>query len=72
MKKPALFAATAFLILSFLGANCHAEGNTIYGCYQKHGGELRIASNAQSCRHNEIAISWNKTGPQGPAGPAGP
>jgi hypothetical protein len=72
MKKPAILAGTAFFLLSFLGINCHAEGEVIYGCYQKHGGELRIVANNHSCRHNEISVSWNKTGPQGPAGPTGP
>jgi len=72
MKKPAILAGAFFLILSFLGINCYADGNVIYGCYQKQGGELRIVGNTHSCRHNEIAVSWNKVGPQGPAGPAGP
>jgi len=72
MKKLAILIGTAFAVLSFLGINCYAGGDVIHGCYQKHGGDLRIVSNAKWCRHNEIAISWNKTGPQGPAGPEGP
>jgi hypothetical protein len=72
MKKLAIFVGTAFVVLSFLGINCYAGGNAIYGCYQKNGGELRIVSNINSCRHNETPVSWNKIGPQGPTGATGP
>ncbi len=72
MKKLTLFAGTTFAVLFFLGINCYAADNVIYGCYQRRGGELRIVSNTNSCRHNEIPLSWNKVGPAGPQGPPGP
>jgi hypothetical protein len=72
MKKLTLFAGTTFAVLFLLGVNCYAGENVIYGCYQRHGGELRIVSNIHSCGHNEIPISWNKVGPPGAVGPAGP
>jgi len=72
MKKLAIFVGTAFAVLPFLGINCYADADVIHGCYDKHGGELRIVSNTNSCRHNEIPISWNKKGPQGPTGATGP
>jgi len=72
MKKLAIVVGTAFAVLSFLGINCYADADVIHGCHDKHGGELRIVSNINSCRHNETAISWNKKGPQGPTGATGP
>lgn len=48
-------------------------GNTIDGCYVKSGkskGQFRVLESGK-CRSNEIAVSWNKTGPQGPAGAPG-
>lgn len=72
MKKLTLFAWTTFAVLFLLGINCYAGSNVIYGCYEKHGGGLRIVSNNHSCHHDEISISWNKVGPVGPTGPQGP
>jgi len=72
MKKLTLFAGTTFAVLFLLGINCYGGSNVIYGCYDKHGGDLRIVSNAYSCHHHEIPISWNKVGPAGPQGPQGP
>ena len=72
MKKLSIVAGANVIALFFFVIICYAQGNLIYGCYQKHGGELRIVNGAHSCRHSEIPISWNKLGPQGPIGPAGP
>jgi hypothetical protein len=49
-----------------------SEG-VIHGCYQQKTGSLRVIdSSAATCRPHEVAIEWNRTGPQGPAGPQGP
>jgi len=48
------------------------DQNVLTGCYQKNNGQLRIVTSASQCRPSEVAISWNKLGPQGPAGPVGP
>jgi len=72
MKKPAIVVGMIFAILIVLGFDCYGHGNTIYGCYQKKDGHLRIVSSMKACRPSETPISWNILGPQGPAGPAGP
>lgn len=72
MKKLTIVVGTILAILFVFGINCYAQGNVIYGCYHKHEGWLRIVRNANACRHFEIPISWNKSGPQGPMGPRGP
>ena len=36
------------------------------------GRPVRIVSATQQCKHRELKISWNTTGPQGLAGPIGP
>ena len=51
-----------------------ADGK-INGCYRSGGdqqGQLRLVSDADACRANEEAISWNQVGPQGLPGPQGP
>jgi len=72
MKIMTNLIAMTIAVLLIFGANCYGAENEIYGCYQKHGGELRIVKHPQSCRHSEIPISWNKVGPKGAMGPAGP
>jgi len=72
MKEITSLIAVTVAVLLFLGVNCYGGGNEIFGCYQKHGGDLRIVKHPKACRHSEIPISWNKLGPQGPMGPAGP
>jgi hypothetical protein len=49
----------------------------IHACYDKQLGQVRIVDTGpnpvpKGCGKNEVAISWNQTGPQGPAGPPGP
>ena len=38
------------------------SGGTIHGCYQRNGGNLRVAESAADCRSSERAISWNQQG----------
>ena len=42
----------------------------ITGCYKAAGGDLRVidAEADQTCRSNEVPLSWNRTGPPGPPG----
>ena len=71
MKKMTNLTGMTIAVLLIFAVNCYGGGSEIYGCYQKHGGELRIVQHPKSCRHSEIPISWNKLGPQGSMGPAG-
>jgi hypothetical protein len=57
-------AATAAYAVGAIGG-----GTTINACAGKENGALRVDD---SCRHNEVALTWNTQGPQGPAGPQGP
>ncbi len=76
------------IIVSLIGtlvsySTSYAGDNTIYGCYKKNDGQLRIVNQGDPCLPSESSISWNKvgssgspgapgpSGPQGPAGPAG-
>ena len=55
-------------------------GGVISGCFAKTGGDLRVIDAAanNSCKSNELPLSWNQQGiagpqgVQGPVGPAGP
>jgi hypothetical protein len=44
----------------------------INGCYDFRSGALRVISEGQQCKKDEIDIFWNQTGPAGPAGATGP
>jgi hypothetical protein len=49
----------------------------IHACYDNQTGQTRIVDTApnavpKGCGKNEIAISWNQTGPRGATGPQGP
>ncbi len=72
MREITSLIAVTIAALLFFGVNGYGGDNEIYGCYQKHGGDLRIVKHPKACRHSEIPISWNKLGLQGPAGPPGP
>lgn len=49
-------------------------GGVISGCYDKKNGKLRVidAQAGKKCAKDEIALTWNQTGPQGAQGPIGP
>ncbi len=71
MKNLILALGTILAILVITVFPCYAQGNVIYGCYQKNEGQLRIVKSAGECRPSEIPISWNKIGPPGPPGSVG-
>lgn len=69
------FAVTV-LVLSLAGGVTYAasqHANPVYhGCYSKKTGVLRMLTRTGArCTRNEVAISWNQTGPQGLQGPVG-
>ncbi len=74
MKKIAAVSAVS-ICLSFLviaGFARIGDAATIYGCYGKVLGTVRIVSNLGMCDAKlEIPIQWNQEGPIGPAGPTG-
>lgn len=64
-------AAIAAVAGSTAAVAAVSSSDTIDGCYAKSGkskGEFRVLTGASKCRSSEVAVSWNKTGPQGPAG----
>lgn len=76
-RRPAvLSAAAAVMLLAGAGgavaASTGGSGTVLNGCYSKSDGALRLLKAGQHCKSNEIAVSWNQTGPAGPQGPAGP
>src|SRR5215204_5654247 len=54
-----------------------AQDGTIWTCYTKSTGTIRIIDSGASCKNGETSLQWNQkgpagaTGPQGNAGPAG-
>lgn len=48
------------------------DAGVIHACADTTNGQVRAVAADDNCRTNEVALSWNQTGPAGPAGPAGP
>jgi len=65
-----LLAALVFMATAF---PCNAEknkygmqapqeiGDTIYGCYKKTNGQLRIVNGPEDCNPSELPVSWSNT-----------
>jgi hypothetical protein len=70
--SPAMAVAFAALLAACTGLAVAAgsSGQVIHACANKKTGALRIA-NTSKCRHGELPVRWNLTGPQGARGPAG-
>jgi len=83
MRKVLIVTGAILLFLVATNLQSYAE-DLIYGCINKTNGKLRVVSSPASCKQREIAIYWNKVGPQGlqgepglpgeqgPEGPQGP
>jgi hypothetical protein len=51
------------------GEVVQAQSTTMYAC--SSASTMRAVSASDSCRPNEVRLSWNTQGPVGPAGPTG-
>jgi hypothetical protein len=73
--NPVTIAAMATVVMAgviFGGvalATTSDSSDVIHGCVNKTTRVLRVAN---TCKGDEIAITWNQHGPAGPAGPSGP
>jgi type VI secretion system secreted protein Hcp len=58
--------------LAAAGAIAHAATSSdgvIHACYDEHNGRhVRIVASSDGCERNEVAISWNQSGPPGAPG----
>ena len=73
-RRAVLFLTLVMLLMSVIVlAGIPSPDGTIYGCYKRSGGTLRVIDypTVQCDSRAEILISWNQTGPQGPQGPQG-
>jgi hypothetical protein len=71
MRKALITTGVILLFLVVTSLQTLAEENVIYGCIKKANGKLRIVDSSTECKKQEIAIYWNKVGPQGEPGPQG-
>jgi len=69
--KHALMLLLIFFCTFAICLSVSADDTTIYGCYKKMNGQLRIVGKGSKCLPSEVPISWNQAGPPGPAGPSG-
>jgi hypothetical protein len=65
--------AAALALTAAVGyASIPDASGVIHACHSTRDGVLRVIdAPSQTCSRNEIALSWNQSGPSGPAGPAG-
>ena len=76
-KRVAVVVAGAALVVTGVAigvtSNAYTDANGVYhGCVGQGSGILRVLAAGESCRSNEVAIDWNRTGPQGLQGEVGP
>jgi hypothetical protein len=65
----AVLALSASTGIAFAGG---PSSPVVVACYNKKSGSaIRIVNTALRCKKNEIALTWNLTGPQGAEGPSG-
>ncbi len=67
----AVLAAAGTLLLCVLAAAPTADAATIYGCYKRSSGALRVRRVGQKCRRGEVKVAWNTAGPAGKPGANG-
>ena len=72
-RRKSLVCATGAIAALGGGGLAYAEStsNTVQGCYNNSNGVFRVLTSG-TCKNNETALSWSKTGPQGSQGPTGP
>jgi hypothetical protein len=66
-KTTRLILAAVMVCFAFIVVNSipvFAEDEVIFGCYHKRSGFLRIVDEDDTCKHREIPIWWNQSGPQ--------
>ncbi len=69
----AAVVAVALLATTTYGS-IPSEDGTIYACYDKRTGVLRVIDRDrdEGCRRGETPLKWNVEGPRGARGPRGP
>jgi hypothetical protein len=64
-------AAVGALLLAVLATAPRANAATIYACYKKRGGTIRIVAAKSRCHHGEVKLAWNSEGAAGRNGSNG-
>lgn len=80
VRRPLLTVAVAAIAIASLASVAWSaipdRNGVIHACYDKQSGQLRIYDSEtnmpKGCGAKEVAITWNRAGPQGAVGPAGP
>jgi hypothetical protein len=70
-RRAALLSAAATLAAAALAGTvgtAQARTATIYACYKKRAGIVRIVAKRTRCRRGERRLSWNTVGPPGAGG----
>jgi len=73
MRLPSLLAValTATAALPGVVGDAAAQSDVVRACVHKHSLSVRIIGPGPLCRHEEMLVQWNVTGPAGKPGPQG-
>lgn len=67
----AVLGLMAALLVGTLAAASQAQATTIYACYKKTAGTVRIVTAKAKCKKGEAKVSWGTTGKDGVNGAPG-
>ena len=70
MRRSFIAAGVILSLLVVISLQSYAD-DVIHGCIHKTNGKLRVVGSPNECKQTEIAIYWNKVGPQGEQGEPG-
>lgn len=62
--RPYILMSLVLIVAAFLTMQTRSQSTstTIFGCYKKNNGQLRIVSGPAQCGPSEVEISWNNGG----------
>jgi hypothetical protein len=62
--RPYILMSLVLIVAAFLTMQTRSQSTstTIFGCYKKNNGQLRIVSGPAQCGPSEVGISWNNGG----------
>ncbi len=73
LARPLLVIGLALALVGASAMTFAAAASTgvIYACVNNSSGTIQVVSAAETCKANEVTLTWNQQGPAGATGPQG-
>src|SRR6266850_1843795 len=71
LARPLVVLALALIGASAMTLAAAASTGVIYACVNNSSGTIHMVTADDTCKANEVALSWNQQGPAGDKGPQG-